>query len=503
MSTATPKPLVVFEMANNHIGSLQHGLTILRTFGDLVTPFRDAFDFAFKLQYRQLDTFIHPSYQGRQDIKFVKRFEETRLSEAEFLQLRHGMRENGFLAICTPFDEASVDLVEKHGYDYLKIASCSFGDWPLMERIGSSSLPIIASTAGSSLEVIDRVVSFFEHRDRPLSLMHCVAEYPTQAAHLQLGQLDLLQQRYPQHRVGFSTHEDPANTRFVQMALAKGAQILEKHVGIALPDTPLNAYSASPEQTLAWLQSAREALEACGCDNARYAPDASELASLHGLRRGVFATEPLLPGEKLDYSKLLLAMPTAEGQLTANDLSKYTEFVVQAPVAAFAPVFDSDVKRTDRFERVYAIVKRVRGFLEESRAVVSPKADVEISHHYGIDLFEDYGATIINVVNRSYCKKLIVMLPGQCHPEQLHKLKEESFHILHGKLRVKLDGIEQEAEAGELLTVEPGVRHEFRTDHGCIFEEISSTHYKDDSYYTDASIGSNPGRKTYLTYFFG
>jgi len=503
MPSAASKPLVVFEMANNHTGSLEHGLTILRTYGDLVAPFRDVFDFAFKLQYRQLDTFIHPSYQGRQDIKFVKRFEDTRLSEAEFLRLREGMREQGFLAICTPFDEASVGLVEKHGYDYLKIASCSFGDWPLIERIGDSCLPIIASTAGSSLEVIDRVVSFFEHRDRPLSLLHCVAEYPTQAPHLQLGQLDLLRQRYPQHRIGFSTHEDPANTRFVQMALAKGAQLLEKHVGIALPDAPLNAYSASPEQTLAWLEAAREALEACGRQDARYAPDPAEQASLHGLRRGVFATEPLVPGQKLDYSKLLLAMPTAEGQLTANDLSKYTEFVVQTPVAALAPIFANGVERVDRFERVYAIVKRIRGYLEEGRAVVSPKAEVEISHHYGIDRFEEYGATIINVVNRSYCKKLIVLLPGQCHPEQLHKLKEETFHILHGKLRVKLDGVDQVADAGELLTVEPGVRHEFRSDQGCIFEEISSTHYKDDSYYTDASISANPGRKTYLTYFFG
>ena len=39
--------------------------------------------------------------------------------------------------------------------------------------------------------------------------------------------------------------------------------------------------------------------------------------------------------------------------------------------------------------------------------------DFEISHHYGIQRFHEFGATIINFVNREYCKKLIVMVPGQ------------------------------------------------------------------------------------------
>ena len=30
------------------------------------------FDFAFKLQYRDLDTFVHPSFKGRDDVKYVK-----------------------------------------------------------------------------------------------------------------------------------------------------------------------------------------------------------------------------------------------------------------------------------------------------------------------------------------------------------------------------------------------------------------------------------------------
>ena len=67
----------------------------------------------------------------------------------------------------------SVDLVERHGFQWLKVASCSLGDWPLMERVAQSTLPIILSTAGSSWETLDRVVSFFEHRSRETTLLIC------------------------------------------------------------------------------------------------------------------------------------------------------------------------------------------------------------------------------------------------------------------------------------------------------------------------------------------
>ena len=49
--------------------------------------------------------------------------------------------------------------------------------------------------------------------------------------------------------------------------------------------------------------------------------------------------------------------------------------------------------------------------------------------------------------------------------------------------------------------VKPGVWHKFRTDkNGCIFEEISTTSYKDDSFYKDKRISklSRDERKTYV-----
>jgi len=135
------KLLFVFDLANNHMGNVDHGLRVIREIRRATAGFD--FDFAFKFQYRHLDTFIHPAFKDRMDIKYVKRFSETRLSNDELRRMKDAVDELGFVSVCTPFDEKSVDLIEEHGFDIIKIASCSFTDWPLLERIAQTGKPII------------------------------------------------------------------------------------------------------------------------------------------------------------------------------------------------------------------------------------------------------------------------------------------------------------------------------------------------------------------------
>jgi N-acetylneuraminate synthase len=126
---------------------------------------------------------------------------------------------------------------------------------------------------------------------------------------------------------------------------------------------------------------------------------------------------------------------------------------------------------------------------------------LEISHHYGLDKFYETGITMITVVNREYCKKLIIVLPNQTHPEQYHKEKEETFVVLHGEVELCLNGSVQTLKKGDVITIEKQIRHEFTTKTGCIIEEVSSTHYLNDSYYTDETIAQNKDRKTFVTYW--
>jgi sialic acid synthase SpsE/mannose-6-phosphate isomerase-like protein (cupin superfamily) len=500
MKTDWGKPLFILEMANNHMGDVEHGRRLIREFAEVVKDFD--YEFAFKLQYRDLDTFIHPEYRTRMDVKFVKRFSETRLQEADFLALKDEMTRCGFSTMCTPFDERSVELITKHSYDYLKIGSCSFTDWPLLERIVAVNQPIIASAAGASWEEIDRVVSFFDHRQKALTLMHCVAQYPTETKDLQLNQIELMRQRYPQLRVGFSTHENPDDNEVILAAIGKGATVFERHVAVASDRYPANAYSSSPAQLRKWLLSARKGFELCGTPNARVAGTPAEVAQLIALRRGVFARRKINPGEQLAPADYFLAMPSSPGQLLANHLSKYRVFTATKTIEPDAPILESALSQVDHQSDVRSILSDVKKLLKKSRATLpSLRSDLEISHHYGIEKFKENGAVMLNFINREYCKKLLVMLPGQRHPEHAHRQKEETFYVVYGDITIALDGEEKSYKAGDLVLVNRGVKHRFATRNGVIFEEISSTHYQNDSYYTDPKVMHNGHRKTLLTYW--
>ncbi len=494
-------PLFVLEMANNHMGDVEHGLRIVRELGAVCRKY--PFRVAVKLQYRHLDTLIHPDFAARTDIKYIKRFSETRLSWEQYRRLADEIRAQGMLAMCTPFDEASVGIIEQGGIEVLKIASCSCTDWPLLERAVLTELPMVVSTAGVPTEELDHVVAFLRNRGKQFALMHCVAEYPTPVAGLELNQIDVLRARYPGVPVGYSTHEDPSLLTPVALAVAKGCLVFEKHVGVRTEQHALNDYSATPAQIDGWLAAAAEAYAACGRTDGRTEPTAKEAESLFSLRRGVYLRRPVAAGQRLTEADVLFALPTQPGHLTANDWSKYSHFHATADMAAGAPVLAAAVRRTDTRAIMTDLVARVKDLLRAGSIVVPRHARLEVSHHYGLERVLEHGITMITVVNRAYCKKLIVVLPGQTHPAQYHELKEETFHVLHGELTLELDGVARTLRPGEDALVARGVRHAFRSDTGAVFEEISSTHAAEDSYYLDPAIMRNAQRKTFLAHWHG
>ena len=495
-----PNNLFVLEMANNHMGDIGHGIELIRAFGAVCKKYPQ-FKFAFKLQYRDLDTFIHPDLKDRMDIKYIKRFAETRLSREQFDQLIAEIKANGFFTMSTSFDEVSFDMIEDQNLDIIKIASCSFTDWPVLERAVSIDKPIIASTAGASLESIDRVVSFLSNRNKDFAIMHCVGEYPTADEKMHLSQIDFLRKRYPNVRIGFSTHENPDNTDLIKIAIAKGANIFEKHVGLVTDKYPINAYSVTPEQADAWLTAAAYSVMVCGEGAKRLPENKAEKDSLRSLRRGMFAKRVITAGEKITRDNFYFAFPPNDSQFTANDYSKYSEYIAREDIKPNQAISPNNASCIETREKILDIARRVKNLLQAGKITVPGGIELEISHHYGLDKFDEFGLVMLTVVNRDYCKKLLVSLPGQFHPEQYHNQKEETFHVLYGELELQLDGKAQILGPGDVVTVMPGVRHAFRSEKGAVVEEISSTHFKNDSFYTDESINKNPNRKSLLTYW--
>ena len=493
------RPMFVYEMANNHMGDVDHGIKIIQELRAASQGF--PFGFCVKLQYRDIDSCIHPAYQGRYDLKYVKRFSETRLSWDQYRQIKDAIVEAGFFSMCTPWDETSVDKIVEHGFDFIKVPSCYLTDWPLLEQIAKYDLPIVASTAGEPLEEIDRVVSFFKHRNKQLTIMHCVGEYPAPDEHLHLGQISLLRKRYPEIPIGYSTHERPDNFEAVKIALALGAVMFEKHVGVPTEKYALNAYSATPAQVRRWLKSAADAVTLLGDQEQRYPAPPGEQMALADLARGAFVRDPVNPGETISPSNVFFAMPNVTGQLVAQDFSKYAEFAATREIPANGAIMRDDVQLCNTREAVYKIVRDVKVLIRKSRVAVPGQCELEISHHYGLDRFRETGITAITVVNRAYCKRLMVVLPGQKHPEQWHDVKDETYHILYGDVTVDLDGIQTTHKANGVITIPHGIKHSFWTKTGAVIEEVSSNYSANDSFYTDPAIGANNHRKTFVSYW--
>jgi sialic acid synthase SpsE/mannose-6-phosphate isomerase-like protein (cupin superfamily) len=501
MGDINQRPLFVYEMANNHMGDVEHGIRIVKELKTASEGF--PFGFCVKLQYRDISRCIHPDFKDRYDLKYVKRFSETHLSWDNYRRIKDAIVEAGFLSMCTPWDEGSVDRIVEHGFDFIKVPSCYFSDWPLLERIAGHNLPIVASTAGEPLEEIDRVVSFFRHREKSLTIMHCVGEYPAPDDHLHLGQILLLRKRYPDLQVGYSTHERPDNAEAVKIAIAMGAVMFEKHVGIATEKYSLNAYSATPGEVRKWLESAAEAFTMIGDPAMRYPAPAGEQAALQELARGAFVISRVAAGEVIQPSNVFYAMPNVKGQIVAQDFSKYSEYVAAQEIPANGSIMQENVRARNTRELVYKIVSDVKALIRKSKVQVPGQCDLEISHHYGLEKFRESGLTAITVVNREYCKRLMVVLPGQKHPEQWHNQKDETYHILYGDVTVELDGKRSTHKSNDVITISHGVKHSFWTAHGAIIEEVSSSYSMNDSFYTDEQITTNPNRKTFVTYWIG
>jgi sialic acid synthase SpsE len=313
--------LFVLELANNHLGDLQRGLKIISNYAQVVR-FNNV-RAAIKLQLRDVDTFIHRDFRDREDIRYIKKTLDTRLQPDDFGKLVRAIREASCIPMATPFDETSVDFCCELGIPILKIASSDCNDWVLIEKIAKTKKPIIVSTGGTSLKDIDDLVTFFDNRHIPLAINHCVSLYPSEDSDIELNQIDFLRERYPNHTIGFSTHEYRDWTSSMLMAYAKGARTFERHVDIQTEGMTVSPYCSVPEQVDTWFKAFHRAKRMCGAPGTqKRLPPQKEITYLDSLVRGVYAKRDLPVGHVLQDADVYLAIPLQQGQISCRELMR-------------------------------------------------------------------------------------------------------------------------------------------------------------------------------------
>jgi sialic acid synthase SpsE len=315
--------LFVLEMANNHWGNVDRGLEIIRQHSRIVR-FNNV-RAAIKLQFRDVDNFIHKDFRDRQDIRYVKKTLDTRMSKEDYATLVTAVKKASCIPMSTPFDEASVDLCVELGIPIIKIASSDMNDWVLIEKIAATKRPVIVSTGGTSQKDLDDLVSFFERRNIPLAINHCVSLYPTEEDELELNQIDYLKSRYPGHVIGLSTHEHADWQASMLIAYAKGARTFERHIDIDAGGVAVSPYCSLPEQADTWFKAYDRAKNMCGgSGDQKRRPPSKEIEYLDALVRGVYAKRDLPEGHVLGHETmhddLYLAIPLQKGQISCREL---------------------------------------------------------------------------------------------------------------------------------------------------------------------------------------
>ena len=246
------------------------------------------------------------------------------------------MREHGLVTMATPFDEISVDKCVDFGVEILKIASSDIRDRILIQKMASTGKPVIASSGGSNLEDVDRLVEYFTERGIPFALNHCVSLYPSLDSELEINQIDFLKTRFPKIVIGFSSHEMTDWSSSVMIAYAKGARTFERHIDIDMDGVPVAPYCTRPAQADVWFKAFLKAKEMCGAPGlAKRAPPEKEIRYLDELVRGVYAKRDLPKGHLL----------------TPDDIFwRFRSSTVKSP-SANSPVANGSRRQSSRMER--------------------------------------------------------------------------------------------------------------------------------------------------------
>jgi len=346
--------LFVLEMANNHWGSLERGLKIVGTFAQVVRF--NNIRAAIKLQFRDVDSFVHKEFRDRTDIRYIKKTVDTRMSEDDFATLVKAIRKASCIPMATPFDEKSVDLCCALGIPIIKIASSDLNDWLLIEKIAKTRKPVIVSTGGSSLKDLDDLVTFFQNRNIPLAINHCVSLYPAEDRELEMNQIDFLRSRYPANTVGFSTHECTDWSSSMLIAYAKGARTFERHIDIDAGGIPVSPYCSLPEQADTWFKAFHKAKEMCGAPGTqKRIPPQKEITYLDSLVRGVYAKRDLPEGHILSDDDVYLAIPLQRGQISCREL--------MSGEVLLSPVSQDEAIPIDAIESPYSSIPSLRNLI--------------------------------------------------------------------------------------------------------------------------------------------
>jgi len=216
--------LIIGEIGINHNGSID----IAKRLIDVAV---ESGCEAVKFQKRTIDVVYSKEELDRpRDSKFgdtngdLKRGLEFGYNE--YKEIDSYCKERGVMWTASPWDEESVDFLERFDVPFYKIASASLTDKNLLMHIKSKGKPIILSTGLSTMNEVRESVRILKGAN--FALMHTVSTYPSENNEVNLSVIKTLKNEFPNIPIGYSGHE--RGIEISVCAVALGACVVERHI---------------------------------------------------------------------------------------------------------------------------------------------------------------------------------------------------------------------------------------------------------------------------------
>ena len=328
---------LIAEIGNNHNGSVERAFKLV----DLA--FNAGADCA-KFQMRDLNSlYTGANYvSGSEDlgseytIDLLKRFQ---LNDEEMFRVFDYCKTKGILPLCTPWDEVSLDKLEKYRMAAYKVASADLTNHRLIERLCETRKPLIVSTGMSMEDEIKETVAIFQQKAASFALLHCNSTYPAPFKDLNLQFMNRLKEIGQNCLVGYSGHE---RGYFIPIAaVALGAKIIEKHFTMSKSmEGNDHKVSLLPHEFSAMVDDIRNTEEAIGGNTTRKLSQ-GELINREVLGKSLVAAQEIKKGTAL--SKDLLTVRGPGKGIQPNRINELLGVVVKRNINEGDYIFDSDI----------------------------------------------------------------------------------------------------------------------------------------------------------------
>lgn len=289
------KPYFVAELNTSHFGKLE-------TAKEMIKEAAQAGCNCVKFQSWSADTLYSKTYYDANPIakRIVSRFAFSKDQLHEAAEFCHDMH---ISFASTPYSKEEVDfLVDECDAPFIKIASMDLNNYPFIDYIAQTGVPIVLATGMGDMDEIRKAVETVENAgNKNLCILHCIAIYPPEISTIKLHNILGLREEFPKYPIGFSDHS--LGIEMDSAAVALGAALIEKH--FTLDKTKIgmdNQMALEPPEMNQMIQNCVNVQTALG-GKERIVLDA-EIEQRKKMRRSVIATRDLEAGEVIQLSDL-------------------------------------------------------------------------------------------------------------------------------------------------------------------------------------------------------